>query len=158
MTIKGTVGSVSPCCELRLVNWEEGDYRCTDKPFPRGEIWIGGENVIQGYYNMPEKTKEDFTVINGIQFFATGDIGEMNTDFGTLRIVDRKKDIVKLSGGEYVSLNKVESILSKLYFIKIIIIIYNKINSHPIGIPKHAYEFITMHRTPVEFITIYKNV
>jgi len=126
--VTGTVGSVVPCCELRLVDWNEGEYRCTDKPYPRGEIYIGGDNVIKGYYNMPEKTKEDFHVINGIRFFATGDIGEMNTDTGTLKLIDRKKDIVKLSGGEYVSLNKVESILSKLANMSLLLILFNFFN------------------------------
>ncbi len=127
--VTGTVGSVVPCCELRLVNWNEGEYRITDKPYPRGEIYIGGDNIIKGYYNMPEKTKEDFHVIDGIRFFATGDIGEMNIDKGTLRLVDRKKDIVKLSGGEYVSLNKIESVLSKLFkyfFVKFFLKLTNK--------------------------------
>merc|ERR1712150_431587 len=54
--VTGTVGSVVPSVEMRLVDWNEGDYRVTDKPYPRGEIYIGGESVIQGYYNMPEKT------------------------------------------------------------------------------------------------------
>ncbi len=65
------VGSCIPSCELRLVDWEEGGYRNTD-PNPRGEIYLGGENVSVGYYDMPEKTKEDYKVINGVKYFATG--------------------------------------------------------------------------------------
>ncbi len=65
---------------------------------------------------MPEKTNEDFKVINGIRYFATGDIGEMLPN-GNLKIIDRKKDLVKLSTGEYVSLNKVESVLKLLPFV-----------------------------------------
>lgn len=64
---------------------------------------------------MPEKTDEDFKTINGIRYFSTGDIGEMAN--GNLRIIDRKKDLVKLQGGEYVSLNKVETILKLLPFV-----------------------------------------
>lgn len=104
-TENGVVGSIVPACELRLVNWEEGGYRNTDTPNPRGEIYIGGDNVAAGYWNMPEKTAEDFKVIDGLNYFATGDIGEM-TKTGNVKIIDRKKDLVKLSGGEYVSLNK----------------------------------------------------
>ena len=60
---------------------------------------------------MPEKTKEDFfTNKDGLRWFRTGDIGEMFDD-GTLKIIDRKKDLVKLDFGEYVSLGKVESLL-----------------------------------------------
>lgn len=115
-TDTGTVGSVIPCSEIRLVDWPEAGYRCTDKPNPRGEIYIGGNNVAVGYYNMPEKTASEFIHINGVRYFKTGDIGEMLAN-GNMKIIDRKKDLVKLSGGEYVALNKVESILKLLTFI-----------------------------------------
>ena len=60
---------------------------------------------------MPEKTKEDFfTDEEGIRWFKTGDIGQIEAD-GKLTIIDRKKDLVKLQLGEYISLGKVESIL-----------------------------------------------
>eukprot|EP00091_Calanus_sinicus_P021315 TRINITY_DN6242_c0_g1_i1.p3 TRINITY_DN6242_c0_g1~~TRINITY_DN6242_c0_g1_i1.p3 ORF type:complete len:114 (-),score=23.04 TRINITY_DN6242_c0_g1_i1:388-729(-) len=59
---------------------------------------------------MPEKTAEEFFNDNGKRWFKTGDIGQMMED-GTIRIIDRKKDLVKLQGGEYVSLGKVESLL-----------------------------------------------
>lgn len=111
-----TVGSVIQCMEFRLVDWPEANYKNTDKPNPRGEIYLGGGNVAIGYYNMPEKTKEDFKLINGVRYFATGDIGELLPN-GNLKIIDRKKDLVKLSTGEYVSLNKVESVLKLLPFV-----------------------------------------
>lgn len=108
-----TVGSLVPCVEIRLVNWEEAGYRNTDTPNPRGEVLIGGENVTMGYYKMPEQTEQDYKVINGIRYFCTGDIGEMLPS-GNLKIIDRKKDLVKLQSGEYVSLNKIESVLKLL--------------------------------------------
>ena len=58
---------------------------------------------------MPEKTEEEFTsYAHARRWFRTGDIGEFQRD-GTLKIIDRKKDLVKLQAGEYVSLGKVES-------------------------------------------------
>jgi len=93
---------------VKLIDWDEGNYRVSDSP-PRGEVVIGGGNVATGYYKLPDKTKEDFfTDETGRRWFRTGDIGEMAPD-GTLKIVDRKKDLVKLNHGEYVSLGKVES-------------------------------------------------
>ncbi len=59
---------------------------------------------------MPEKTAEDFFESHGRRWFRTGDIGQFERD-GTLRIIDRKKDLVKLQFGEYVSLGKVEACL-----------------------------------------------
>ncbi|XP_069684271.1 fatty acid CoA ligase Acsl3-like isoform X3 [Periplaneta americana] len=104
----GRVGAPTTVCDIKLVDWEEGNYRVTDKPFPRGEIIIGGDNVSPGYYKMPEKTKEDFFEENGRRWFKTGDIGEFHAD-GVIKIIDRKKDLVKLQLGEYVSLGKVEA-------------------------------------------------
>jgi len=107
----GRVGSPLDRIHLRLVNWEEGNYKVTDKPCPRGEILIGGDNVAQGYFKLEEKTREEFfTDENSRRWFKTGDIGQMEAD-GTIRIIDRKKDLLKLQLGEYVSLGKVESIL-----------------------------------------------
>jgi len=104
----GKVGAPMAGMEIKMVNWEEGNYRVSDMPRPRGEIIIGGASVARGYFKNEEKTKEDFYDEGGKRWFRTGDIGEMFDD-GTLRIVDRKKDLVKLQLGEYVSLGKVEA-------------------------------------------------
>merc|ERR1719347_1879897 len=104
----GNVGGPMAGMEVRLIDWEEGNYRITDKPYPRGELVLGGDPVTRGYYKNPEKTKEDFFVENGKQFFKSGDIGELRED-GTFKLIDRKKDLVKLQLGEYVSLGKVEA-------------------------------------------------
>ncbi|KAK7602450.1 hypothetical protein V9T40_008039 [Parthenolecanium corni] len=104
----GRAGTPLTVCDIRLIDWEEGNYRVSDKPFPRGEIIIGGNNVSPGYYKLEEKTKEDFFTEDGKRWFKTGDIGEYHPD-GVIRIIDRKKDLVKLQGGEYVSLGKVET-------------------------------------------------
>lgn len=106
----GRVGPPLQEVDIRLVNWEEGGYCVTDSQGPRGEIIIGGGHVAKEYYGLPEKTKEDFFNDLGKRWFRTGDIGQMMQD-GTIRIIDRKKDLVKLQGGEYVSLGKVESLL-----------------------------------------------
>ncbi|XP_066584617.1 fatty acid CoA ligase Acsl3 isoform X1 [Prorops nasuta] len=104
----GRVGAPSTVCDIRLDNWEEAGYRVTDTPFPRGEILIGGDNVSAGYYKLPNKTKDDFFTQDGRRWFKTGDIGEIHPD-GSIKIIDRKKDLVKLQLGEYVSLGKVEA-------------------------------------------------
>lgn len=107
----GRVGPPVQGVHVRLVDWEEGNYKVTDKPWPRGEIYIGGGNVAEGYFNNMEKTEEEFfTDEDDRRWFKTGDVGQVEGD-GTLRIIDRKKDLVKLQFGEYVSLGKVESVL-----------------------------------------------
>lgn len=110
-TLYGRAGAPPLCADLRLVDWEEGGYKHTNSP-SRGEVLIGGPAVARGYYMEPEKTKKDFVQDStGKRWFATGDIGEIHAE-GALRIIDRKKDLVKLAHGEYISLGKVESILS----------------------------------------------
>ncbi|XP_068813015.1 long-chain-fatty-acid--CoA ligase 4 isoform X1 [Struthio camelus] len=107
----GRVGAPLICCEIKLRDWQEGGYTNRDKPNPRGEIVIGGPNVSMGYFKNEEKTSEDFSIDeNGQRWFCTGDIGEFHPD-GCLQIIDRKKDLVKLQAGEYVSLGKVEAAL-----------------------------------------------
>lgn len=70
----------------------------------RGHILIKGHNVSEGYYMMPDKTKE---VFRDDGFFESGDIGQFMSD-GSVRIVDRVKNLVKLKGGEYIALEKME--------------------------------------------------
>jgi len=81
----GTTGGPLQCCEIKLVNWEEGNYSVRDIPNPRGEIHIGGSNVAVGYYKQPEKTEEEFYEENGLWWFRTGDIGEFTLE-GNLKV------------------------------------------------------------------------
>ncbi|XP_027137407.1 long-chain-fatty-acid--CoA ligase 4 [Larimichthys crocea] len=106
----GRVGAPLVCCEIRLRDWAEGGYTSKDKPNPRGEILIGGPNVTMGYYRNESNNQDFFVDEKGQRWFCTGDVGEIYPD-GCLQIVDRKKDLVKLQAGEYVSLGKVESAL-----------------------------------------------
>lgn len=84
----GRVGAPVTISDIKLVNWEEGNYRVTDKPYPRGEIVIGGENVSNGYYKLQDKTNEDFYEENGKRWFKTGDIVEVHDD-GVVKIIGR---------------------------------------------------------------------
>lgn len=64
--------------------------------------------MTRGYYKSGE-TAEDYFMEKGVQYFRTGDIGELRDDGTVRRLIDRKKDLVKLQLGEYVSLGKVEA-------------------------------------------------
>ncbi|KAJ9560812.1 hypothetical protein OSB04_005972 [Centaurea solstitialis] len=114
----GRVGPPLPCAYIKLVSWDEGGYLTSDKPMPRGEVVVGGFSVTAGYFNNEEKTNEVYKVDEtGMRWFYTGDIGRFHPD-GCLEIIDRKKDIVKLQHGEYISLGKVEAALASSKYVE----------------------------------------
>ncbi|XP_078544919.1 long-chain-fatty-acid--CoA ligase 4 isoform X2 [Lissotriton helveticus] len=148
----GRVGAPLICCEIKLKDWKEGGYTSRDTPHPRGEIIIGGPNVSMGYFKNEEKTKEDFSVDeNGQRWFSTGDIGEIHSD-GCLQIIDRKKDLVKLQAGEYVSLGKVEAALKNCPLIDNICAYANSFHSYVISFVVPNQKKLTMlaHHNGIE--------
>eukprot|EP00092_Neocalanus_flemingeri_P017052 GFUD01018440.1.p1 GENE.GFUD01018440.1~~GFUD01018440.1.p1 ORF type:complete len:721 (+),score=167.25 GFUD01018440.1:139-2301(+) len=130
----GRVGPPVHGINIRLKNWEEGNYRVTDKPRPRGEVLIGGGNITSGYYKQPEKTAEEYFVdTDGKRWYKSGDIGQVEED-GTLKIIDRKKDLIKLQCGEYVSLGKVESVLKTCSLVENICIYGDSNTNHVVAL------------------------
>jgi long-chain acyl-CoA synthetase len=70
----GRVGSPLNGVHIKLVDWIEGNYKVNDKPNPRGEIVIGGENITAGYYKNNDLTKECYKEEDGMRWFYTGGI------------------------------------------------------------------------------------
>jgi long-chain acyl-CoA synthetase len=85
----GSIGLPLPGIEIRLVD-ENGEDAEEDDP---GEIWVKGPNVFAGYWNRPEATAE---VMEG-EWLRTGDVAYRDED-GYLHVVDRKKDLIMVSG------------------------------------------------------------
>ena len=100
------LGNIPGCIEIKLVDYPDAGYFVTNKPNPQGEIWIRGASVMDAYYQNEEETKAAFTPDG---WFKTGDIGEWDHN-GHLKMVDRKKNLVKTLNGEYIALEKLESV------------------------------------------------
>jgi long-chain acyl-CoA synthetase len=100
-----TLGDIPGSIEIKLVDFAEAGYYSTNSP-PQGEIWIRGASVTDGYLDNEKETKDAITTDG---WFMSGDIGQFNAN-GHLQIIDRKKNLVKTLNGEYIALEKLESI------------------------------------------------
>jgi fatty acid CoA ligase FadD9 len=94
-----------PLIDYKLVDVPELGYFATDRPHPRGELWVKSESVIPGYYKRPDVTAELFDADG---WYHTGDVfAEIGPD--QLTYVDRRNNVLKLSQGEFVTVSKLEA-------------------------------------------------
>ncbi|KAH6887986.1 hypothetical protein B0T10DRAFT_64906 [Thelonectria olida] len=99
------IGPVSPAVDAKLVSIPDLGYDADATP-PQGEIWLRGKPIMTKYWDNPEETEKALTPDG---WFKTGDIGEFDAS-GHLKVIDRVKNLVKMQGGEYIALEKLESV------------------------------------------------
>ena len=127
-----SVGAPSTAAEIKLVACN--DYEPNPQPGsgipPRGELWVRGAIVMDGYYKQPQTTRENLTEDG---WLMSGDIAEFGTD-GSIKIIDRKKNLVKLAHGEYVALEKLEAQYKTSSYVANMCIHADSLQSHIIAL------------------------
>ncbi|KAH8887675.1 acetyl-CoA synthetase-like protein [Thozetella sp. PMI_491] len=123
------IGAPPPAIEMKLVALPELNYS-TDTVPPQGEILVRGTPVLKGYYENPEETAKAITADG---WFRTGDIGELDAN-GHFKVIDRVKNLVKLQGGEYVALEKLEAIYRGVTVVQNIMVHADSEHSRPIAV------------------------
>jgi long-chain acyl-CoA synthetase len=103
----GTVGKILPNLDVRIAE--------------DGEILVRGPSVFKGYWNRPEETRS--ALVDG--WFKTGDIGNIDAD-GYLSVTDRKKDLIKTSGGKFIAPQPIENSLKLNAFVGVAAILGDK--------------------------------
>ncbi|SBT71629.1 acyl-CoA synthetase, putative [Plasmodium malariae] len=109
----GHIGGPVPCVEYKVVSVPEMNYLVSDDP-PRGELHLRGPAICNlGYFKLEKETNE---LIDKDGWIRTGDIVSFSENF-SVTIIDRKKNIFKLSQGEYIAVEKIESTYKQSLFI-----------------------------------------
>ena len=119
----GTVGYVIPGVSLKIDS-SDGNYADGE-----GEILAHGPNVMQGYYKKPAINAQVFKEIDGKRYFCTGDIGKLikgKSGIEFLKITDRKKELLKTSGGKYVAPAPIENKMKEDFLIEQMMVVGDK--------------------------------
>jgi len=128
MDMLGTVGPPCPNVDVCLESVPDMGYDALSSR-PRGEVCVRGDTLFSGYFKRDDLTQE--VLVDG--WFHTGDVGEWQPN-GSLKIIDRKKNIFKLSQGEYVAVENLENVYGLVSVIDSIWIYGNSFESFLIAV------------------------
>jgi long-chain acyl-CoA synthetase len=153
----GTIGLPIPSTDVKICDEEGNELPCGES----GELCVQGPQVMKGYWNKPEKTKE---VLSDDGWLRTGDIAKIDHE-GFVSIVDRKKDIIIVSGFN-VYPNEVEDVIAEMKGVREVAVIGVKSEAHgeivkafivrkdpaltPEDIIKHCHTELTGYKVPKE--------
>jgi len=122
-----SIGGLPPTIEVKLVDYAEAGYFAKNN---QGEVWVRGPSVLSEYFNDEIATKE---ALSEDSWYRTGDIGEWDNNFH-LRLIDRKKNLVKMANGEYIAIEKLESRYRSATIVANVCIYANTTKKKPLAI------------------------
>ncbi|KAF1828797.1 long-chain-fatty-acid-CoA ligase 1 [Decorospora gaudefroyi] len=102
----GNCGGVAPNSECALLDVPDMEYLSTDKPHPRGELLVRSAALFKEYFRNEEETAK---AIDADGWFHTGDICSVD-ELGRFKVIDRRKNVLKLAQGEYISPERIENV------------------------------------------------
>jgi long-chain acyl-CoA synthetase len=123
----GIVGGPLQNVKIRLRDIPEMGYLSSDNP-PKGEICFWGPSIMKGYFKNPEKTAEAFHN----DWLLSGDVGLIQPN-GAIKIIDRAKNIFKLSQGEYIAPEKLENVYVQSSYVLQCWIYGDSLRDHTVG-------------------------
>ena len=127
----GNCGRLGQCVEACLVSLPDMEYSVDDKPHPRGELLLRGASVFQEYFKNPEETSKALTEDG---WFRTGDVCVVD-EMGRFTIIDRRKNVLKLAQGEYISPERLEGVyMSELGYLAQAYIHGDSLQTYLVGI------------------------
>ena len=145
-TSNTSAGGVISTFKIKLVDVPQMNYTSKTtidgNASPTGEICIYGPCIFKGYFKNPEETAK---AIDADGWLHTGDVGRIMPHDQGLKIIDRVKEIFKLSQGEYIAPSKLESTYSKSKFVLQICVYGDSLHSHLVGLVVPNPLFVKEH-------------
>lgn len=130
-----------PVIDYKLVDVPELGYFSTDRPHPRGELYVKSRDAVAGYYKRPELTAE---VFDADGWYHTGDIvAEVEPD--QLVYVDRRNNVLKLSQGEFVTVSKLETVFGDSPLVRQIYLYANSSRPYLLAVVVPTEEALAAH-------------
>ncbi|MGX9672914.1 carboxylic acid reductase [Mycobacterium sp. HM-7] len=132
-----------PVIDYKLMDVPELGYFRTDRPYPRGELLVKSTILFDGYYKQPEATVEAFDAEG---FYRTGDVmAQIGPD--QLAYVDRRRNVLKLAQGEFVTISKLEALYVNSALVHQIYVYGNSAQSYLLAVVVPTAEAIFRYNT-----------